>query len=1063
MNPDTSRPRARSRISLLPALPCTLAFLLGSPIAEAGVIRIAPPGTAGLDTTIAWYAPAETVVVSGYYTAGDDTSLAGAAKSLLSNIALLAGAPSWNKEEPGDSVAVVERLYQIDTADRLSEWFLAHADLEPPDFFGLRPADEVQPITLFDHPPGESIACTLFACFTADELAALKKAALAAAKSYRGGEGASRSAPDPTALPPGRTMTLTVSREEGGAEPGFDFGDAPDPDPVDCAQRVYPPEVCALHYPSRLASDGAHHGDPDRAWLGDNADREEDSRQIDRDRFDDGYREGMVTIYNFDWDDTLYLNVLIDGNGDGDWEDPGEWAYRNEAWLIPTRESRDMPIVVPRGRWFRVTLTGAPIPWYDGHGFFPIGETEDYILPPLEEEPPEEPSVIPPFIPDTTTTPPGRPVPEEPKPLPRRRFYSTPGFPCEYYGGPCAKCMHDKCRACYGESCVKIRGESKGYWEKTVPMVTKLNELQKKFAAAKQKDPNGAARWKLQGEWAELHRKLKELDRKIAGAERRLKACEKACKERIVDECRDVCGGYHKGDRFEDPLPPKRHCKAYTTGIVNPALDDPAKKKKAIEALTKGEPQKGALQYLLWKMQVATDPRYLEARKEGVTRRPDSLDGGAQTVRIPLQPWFEPRERIDDNCCRWVRVDHSQVIRYRIVMKGIHYDFDFLLTVLDLQGFKAYARGILEKIFWWIPGEGTTTLSGNLFGRGLKGLWAAGWNNPASVGLYIATSLATAAGHMPAAVVGTAANIYWAGVGIGNLAAHFTKEIAGMANRFRSYDSLEVGKIEYVGNFTWVVRMKGSRFVPTEICFIPEDSWVEIDGEKTVGTFPCAELNSRVTMLVRKKVHNGCARSEAALSPAGDVTLADVVPVEGNNPFDPYDPLGTVEEILTGTPGDTTRSGDGGDSTGTEEPPDTNGTGDTTDAGGSFPPCSAGPVAIDGEFLGVTFYYNESTGECAIRSGVEQPPGFGGYLFFIRPPYNGNPSGLLVGNSYWSLVSSSAGTVTPGQFGNIDGYPLDAPFTVTVRCDMCEGAPVYTCSVVVFAEGAAVNDFKKVE
>lgn len=145
-----------------------------------------------------------------------------------------------------------------------------------------------------------------------------------------------------------------------------DFGDAPDPP-----------------YPSLLASNGARHLNICRAWLGAWVDAEPDAKVPNADLYDDGVRTHnplTVRVSNWDWNGTLYLNALIDGNNDGDWSDVGEWTIQNLPMNVPMRKGE---IVVTDyvwdGRtWMRLTLTGSPISNYVGTGEFAIGETEDY-------------------------------------------------------------------------------------------------------------------------------------------------------------------------------------------------------------------------------------------------------------------------------------------------------------------------------------------------------------------------------------------------------------------------------------------------------------------------------------------------------------------------------------------------------------------------------------------------------------------------------------------------------------------------------------------------------------
>ncbi len=175
------------------------------------------------------------------------------------------------------------------------------------------------------------------------------------------------------------------AQSEVGGEETFDFGDAPS------------------SYSVTLDDNGARHRDLGQAWLGVDVDDEPDARQVDNDDFDDGVEQFMpieVTVNNRQYNDTLYLNVLVDIDGDGQWEPAAaatsspatappadEWVVQNKALSIAEGERKTITtdasvagagIGAGVNTWVRVTLTGEPIPVYDGRGSFEIGETEDY-------------------------------------------------------------------------------------------------------------------------------------------------------------------------------------------------------------------------------------------------------------------------------------------------------------------------------------------------------------------------------------------------------------------------------------------------------------------------------------------------------------------------------------------------------------------------------------------------------------------------------------------------------------------------------------------------------------
>ena len=190
--------------------------------------------------------------------------------------------------------------------------------------------------------------------------------------------------------------------------PPLEFGDAPDPT-----------------HPSLLASDGARHTPTDTEFLGlqstgDGKDFEPDAKIIDADLFDDGLLTLALTtgdpaqtvdfeVTNLIPDDqTLIVNILLDLNGDGDWNDPGEHVVQNQpipltgiAEGIFTSLSFSTVGATPGPTWMRITLTRHTInPNWDGTmasaGYaeaFECGETEDWLVE-LQEIVPPTPFLI---------------------------------------------------------------------------------------------------------------------------------------------------------------------------------------------------------------------------------------------------------------------------------------------------------------------------------------------------------------------------------------------------------------------------------------------------------------------------------------------------------------------------------------------------------------------------------------------------------------------------------------------------------------------------------------------
>jgi hypothetical protein len=133
----------------------------------------------------------------------------------------------------------------------------------------------------------------------------------------------------------------TASAQQGTAgTTGFsgDFGDAPDvsANPND--------------FPSLLASNGARHTNPTILKLGNTATVENDSIQAG-DSGDDGIVSSTplkVKVKRTSSFDQAFLNVLIDSNGDNDWNDAGE-RVANDVNVFPTGTALETDFPVTSG------------------------------------------------------------------------------------------------------------------------------------------------------------------------------------------------------------------------------------------------------------------------------------------------------------------------------------------------------------------------------------------------------------------------------------------------------------------------------------------------------------------------------------------------------------------------------------------------------------------------------------------------------------------------------------------------------------------------------------------
>jgi PKD repeat protein len=208
-----------------------------------------------------------------------------------------------------------------------------------------------------------------------------------------------------TALP---AVLCGVLAATAAAGPPSDYGDAPDGSPARYLSR---PGVTG-HFPSKLASDGAHHTAPGLLRLGNAFDLERDSPQVNRDTDDDGFAAKLKPCHKSTLSfvvnaldlpapmraagHTAYLNAWVDWNRDGRWRGASrcagkrirEWRLQNHPIEMASFASQPVQIIrvpVVAGPevldvWIRASLTldqkfTSPL----GKGTFDNGETEDYL------------------------------------------------------------------------------------------------------------------------------------------------------------------------------------------------------------------------------------------------------------------------------------------------------------------------------------------------------------------------------------------------------------------------------------------------------------------------------------------------------------------------------------------------------------------------------------------------------------------------------------------------------------------------------------------------------------
>lgn len=337
----------------------------------------------------------------------------------------------------------------------------------------------------------------------------------------------------------------------------------------------------------------------------------------------------------------------------------------------------------------------------------------------------------------------------------------------------------------------------------------------------------------------------------------------------------------------------------------------------------KKEGAKTELKCFVWLIMRNLTPWSLLAREEGVSKKEVSLDTGFRKRDVEKgQTSLVAAKNLRNDCCLWQQVQPVRQTTYKLVLRGIQLDYDFTVSHLDLQQLlKLYSMAI-KLMMGQVAGEVGLGWIKWIF-RGATLVHAGGMVKD---GIDAMSKLNAKQLDTLLKVTGYG----WEKVDTGAI----LENIASLAwNNKSNIVKLVTGH--------YAVHLKGKMFYPVEFCWVPDDTSISLD-KKDLGRYPCSATPVQVSNWLSQGITDACVKmEETGKGPSGKpklkVSIIDVIPQSGNNPFDPQDPLKTGGETKTTS---------------------------------STPPCNAGPTAFppigDNPDTFLNLGYDPATGACTI-------------------------------------------------------------------------------------------------
>ncbi|MDA1301262.1 MAG: hypothetical protein O2868_14420 [Proteobacteria bacterium] len=461
-------------------------------------------------------------------------------------------------------------------------------------------------------------------------------------------------------------------------------------------------------------------------------------------------------------------------------------------------------------------------------------------------------------------------------PVRRRESYLAPSPPLSDYDSPgaCGVCRRDAMKACFLDTCSNLARESMAMRNGTIGLVTTLNELQAKYAASNSE----ATQRFLSDQWHTSKRELDIRDEairlQVEKEDLGLAQCEKACQLTSHSKCQGGCSKAMVGDRHLVPLQPAR-CRSLSAGDVYRTRHSHDVFMEALGVTAAAAKAFSVHDYFVWQASLETDPSKLADRagdpSAGISQRDVTKTIGSASLRVPVEPWFEPDPgAAQGDCCSWQKVSAVAVRQADLSLNGREWTYDFDIQFDELASLAGPANAYFRP-FRSSSGNGRPVAAVEILARltaDVLGMQRARVGALASAAVRALILPAGTVGQVVTAAEAGRWNIGWGDASFFGhmMEVRFREQSArDTFEKLVSRDNFSAQGIEdLAGREGYRMRVRGTYFWPEEICETPTLAYNEVTDVSDGGRHLCAAPQRRVRQLNQMGETSSCSINQAA-------------------------------------------------------------------------------------------------------------------------------------------------------------------------------------------------------
>ena len=244
-------------------------------------------------------------------------------------------------------------------------------------------------------------------------------------------------------------------------------------------------------------------------------------------------------------------------------------------------------------------------------------------------------------------------------------------------------------------------------------------------------------------------------------------------------------------------------------------------------------------QYLQWRAQYETDLSSLALRQPPEVRISRYIqplkDQCVETKEIEPVYKSQPDK---PPCCRWFQHKRTRITNYRASLRMIKFEYDFVIFKIDMTSLQDRIYKKLSSIFSVVGGGSKSAEAIKTIKEG----WDIGeslakgetFDAAKDTAISVTSEVLKESGYKTMSVVLGPLNNLW------DEFKALYKQAKGVINAFGGQEQMVPGKVTYLGNHIYGLRVKGVRVLPEEAFWEAMDSWIETDSKGTsYGVLPC--------------------------------------------------------------------------------------------------------------------------------------------------------------------------------------------------------------------------------